>query len=210
MSAPVDEIDVGRDPRGRAPWHDWSTGRRRTVTVGVVVAVLVAAALWFVTRGPVAPPAPTAATAPVDVVPGADVTQAVAPATAQCPPGARCDYEDRVSDPFEDAFRAAFGSAGYIGRTSVLDADTGEVYWQLIRFTTGTLITVTLTQQPVSQLPAPPVVHDTPGDVDRKNGAVDLTTVRDGYLMTANAAGLPGQVLPVPSVQQWLQTVPAP
>ena len=207
MSAPVDEIDVGHDPRTRAPWHDWSA-RRRTVVAAALVLALAAVGGWFLARDPAPPPVtprPVAALAP-----GADVVVDVPPDTSRCPSGAICRYDDTVASGAEQAFAEAFGSVGFIGRQTVTDAVTGEVYWQYVRFATGTLVTVTLTQEPVALLPTPPVPDDTPTDVDRRNGAVTLTAVRDGYLATVNAAGLPGQLLPVPAVQQWLRTVPAP
>lgn len=174
-----------------------------------VVALLAAAVVWFLVREPA--PGPAAAPPPVPVgAPGADVVVDLGPAVERCPAGATCTYATQVTGADEQTFRAAFGSAGYIGRQSVVDADTGEVYLQLIRFTTGQLVTVTLSQQPLARLAAPPVVDDTVSDAERASGAVTVTAVRDGYLMTANAAGLPGQVLPVRSAQQWVQSVPAP
>ncbi|MHA3704903.1 hypothetical protein ACXR2U_22245 [Jatrophihabitans sp. YIM 134969] len=211
MSAPVDEIDVGRDPRARAPWHRWSRRRRQVVGGVALVVVLAAGALWLALRP--SDPAPTARAVPPVALgaPGADVVQTLPPDVASCPPTAEtCAYDDDVDPADEQAFRAAFGSAGYIGRQTVRDAETAEVYLQLIRFTTGTLVTVTLTQQPVALLPEPPVVDDDPTDVDRRDGGFTLTAVRDGYLITVTAAGLPGQVLPVRAAQQWVRTAPAP
>jgi hypothetical protein len=211
VSAPVDEIDVGHDPRARWPWHTWSR-RRRQVVAGVVAAVVVAAGVvWLVLR-PSDPPPPRATPVPSVALgaPGAEVVLDLPADLSKCPTGAQCAYGAEVAPDDETAFRDAFGSAGYIGRQTVRDAVTGDVYWQLIRFTTGTLVTVTLTQQPVAQLPAPFVVDDEPTEADRKDGGIILTAVRDGYLMTASAAGLPGQVLPVKAAQQWVRTVPAP
>lgn len=210
MSAPVDEIDVGHDPRGRAPWHAWSPRRRRVVAIVVAVLVVASGVLWLLLRPAATPPPAAAPVQALTGAPGADVVQDLPADVSKCPTGAQCTYGAQVSTADEDAFRASFGSAGFIGRQTVSDAVTGEVYWQLIRFTTGTLVTVTLSQQPVSQLASTPAVDDVPKDLDRRNGGFTLTALRDGYLMTASAAGLPGQVLPVRAAQQWVRTVPAP
>lgn len=206
---PLDEIDVGRDPRRRPPWHHWSTGRKRWVAAALVLVLAAATAAWLVLREPT--PAPSRGGPEVAAsAPGADVVVDAGRDTSKCPAGARCTYTSDVSAGVEQAFRSSFASAGYIGRQCVVDADTGEVYWQYIRFATGTLVTVTLSQQPVSQLAAPPVLRSDPDPVEIANGAVTLDVVRDGYLMSANAAGLPGQAIPVQAVRQWLATVPAP
>lgn len=175
------------------------------------MAAAAAVTVVVLTR-PAAPPAPTARplVVPSPSAPGAAVVDDLGPATEHCQPAVTCAYAATVTGPVERAFRGAFLSAGYIGRQQVRDGRTGRVLWQLVHFTTGTLVTVTLTQQPVDLLPAPPVPDNLPSARDLDSGSIELTALRDGYLMTVSAAALPGQSLPVNAARRWLETVPAP
>ena len=87
----------------------------------------------------------------------------------------------------------------------MVDAATGEVYWQYIRFTTGTLVTVTLTQQPVSRAAVPPRPSTDPqSDATAERRSVNLTAVRDGYLHDgATRAGCRASRCRCRAVQQW-------
>lgn len=207
MSAPVDELDLGGAPR--EPRFARLSARARRLLVAAAVVVVAGTVAVVVAVGRDAPPPPPAAAPSFVQQPGAQTTVELYRDEAVCPAGATCRYEQAVSDGVEQAFRDAFPSAGYIGRMTVTNAGTGDVLEQTVQFTTGNLAKVTLT---VVTAPdgTPDRAINAPDRREVANGGITFTAVRDGWLVTANAAGLPGQALPIRSAGDWVRSVPLP